>query len=56
MRTAEQLLLDLSRLNVHVWDQEGDLRCSAPPGVLTADLRAELGERRSCSRVKERHA
>ena len=42
MRTAE-FLAHLKSLQVRVWAEEGELRCSAPKGVLTADLRTELG-------------
>ena len=45
MRTAE-FLAHLKTLQVRVWAEQGELRCSAPKGVLTADLRGELGQRK----------
>jgi len=40
--TLEQLLSELRRREVTLRAHEGGLRCSAPPGVLTAGLREEI--------------
>ena len=45
MRTSE-LLAHLKGLSVRVWSEGGELRCSAPRGVLTPELREELGARK----------
>ncbi len=46
MKTSE-FLAHLKRLNVKVWAANGELKCSAPKGVLTAELREELGRHKS---------
>ena len=46
MKTSE-FLTHLKDLNVKVWEANGELKVSAPKGVLTADLREELGRRKA---------
>ena len=46
MTTAE-LLSKLRGLNVNIWADNGELRCSAPKGALTSELRAALSERKA---------
>jgi thioesterase domain-containing protein len=40
--SALDFLLELHRRNIHVWDEAGRLRCSAPAGALTPELRDQL--------------
>lgn len=40
--SAMDFLLELHRRNIHVWDEAGRLRCSAPAGALTPELRERL--------------
>lgn len=40
------LLAELRRLDVRVWVDGDNLRCSAPPGALTGELREELRQRK----------
>lgn len=44
--SALSLLSRLRELDVRVWVEDGRLKCDAPPGVLDADLRAELAARK----------
>ncbi len=44
--TLEGFLDRLRRLDVRVWIDGERLRCSAPAGVLTAELKQEIGERK----------
>ncbi len=44
---ALRLLTQLRELDVRVWADGDRLRCSAPQGVLTDELRAELGARKA---------
>lgn len=46
MRTVEELVSSLSALGVRLWGEDGRLRFSAPQGVLTPTLRAEMAERK----------
>lgn len=39
---AAALLSELRRRDIRVWAAGGELRCSAPPGALTPELRAQL--------------
>ncbi|MAE63391.1 MAG: non-ribosomal peptide synthetase [Phycisphaeraceae bacterium] len=41
--TPQQLLADLRRRDIKVWNDDGRLRFSAPAGRMTDDLRATLG-------------
>ena len=43
--SASEFLARLRRLGLKVWSEEGKLRVSAPPGVLTQELRDELTRR-----------
>ncbi|HEV2620415.1 MAG TPA: hypothetical protein VGU23_10815, partial [Acidobacteriaceae bacterium] len=45
MSTA-QFLGTLKNLNIKLWLEDGTLRVRALPNVLTAELKAELGERK----------
>ena len=47
METIDQLLYRLSKLDIKIWAEEERLRCNAPKGMLTQDLRAELSARKS---------
>jgi len=44
--TVAAFLAELRSRDVAVWSDGNDLRCNAPPGVLTAGLRDELRERK----------
>ncbi len=46
MRSIIELLGQLRSENVALSLEGESLKCSAPPGVLTAELRKELGERK----------
>ncbi|MBF2063674.1 MAG: amino acid adenylation domain-containing protein [Calothrix sp. C42_A2020_038] len=46
MKSIEEFLLDLSRLDIKLWIEEGRLRCNAPKGVLTPEIRTYLSERK----------
>ncbi|MCP4403284.1 MAG: amino acid adenylation domain-containing protein, partial [bacterium] len=46
MKYIEDFLVELDRLDIIVWAEDDRLRCNAPKGVLTAELRAELAERK----------
>jgi amino acid adenylation domain-containing protein len=46
MTTAE-LLSNLRSLDVKIWADNGQLYCNAPKGALTADLRAQISERKA---------
>ncbi len=46
MKTSELLTL-LRDLQVRVWAENGELRCSAPKGALSADLKRELAEHKA---------
>ena len=45
--TVSALLDDLRRRNVRVWAEGDQLRCNAPAGVLTAELRGQLQARKT---------
>ncbi|MGF1482019.1 MAG: amino acid adenylation domain-containing protein [Cyanophyceae cyanobacterium] len=45
--TIYKFLADLAKRDIKLWVEEGRLRCNAPKGVLTADLRAQLQERKA---------
>ena len=47
MPSTEQFLIHLLRLGVRIWEEEGDLRYSAPVDVLTPALYAELVQRKA---------
>lgn len=46
MKTLEQFLHDLRRLNVKLWVEDESLCYSAPEGVVSSDLLAELARRK----------
>jgi amino acid adenylation domain-containing protein len=46
VKTSE-FLTRLNDLNVKVWEASGELKVSAPKGVMTAELRDELGRRKA---------
>nr|WP_238360613.1 non-ribosomal peptide synthetase [Iningainema tapete] len=39
-------MLDLSHLDIKLWVEQGRLRCSAPKGTLTPEIRTQLSERK----------
>lgn len=41
-----ELLSTLSRLNIHLYVENDNLKCKAPPNTLTAELRSQLTERK----------
>lgn len=47
VESIHDLLLSLHQSDVHLWAEGEDLRFSAPPGALTPDLRARLGNRKA---------
>jgi amino acid adenylation domain-containing protein len=50
MKTTKDFLADLGKLDIKLWVDNTDkirLRCDAPKGVLTAEIRAELADRKS---------
>jgi len=47
MKTIEALVLDLSGLGIHIWEQDGYLSYSAPKGTMTSAVRSELAERKA---------
>ncbi|RLC01866.1 MAG: acyl-CoA dehydrogenase [Deltaproteobacteria bacterium] len=47
MKTTEQFLSNLRNLGVNLRTEGNELRCQAPKGALTSDLRTELAERKS---------
>jgi TubC N-terminal docking domain len=40
-------LAGLKKMDLRIWSEEGRLRVSAPPGVLTPQLRGELTARKA---------
>lgn len=44
--TTQEFLIELKRLDVQIWMEGDKIRCSAPPSVLTVELRNELTARR----------
>ncbi|MFN6461422.1 MAG: amino acid adenylation domain-containing protein [Nostoc sp. DedVER02] len=46
MKTIEEFLSELCRLDIKLWVEENRLRCSAPKDVLTSAMKAELAERK----------
>ncbi|MBE9211188.1 amino acid adenylation domain-containing protein [Plectonema cf. radiosum LEGE 06105] len=47
MKNIEEFLLDLSCLDIKLWVEEGRLRCNAPKGTLTPEIRTHLSERKA---------
>ncbi|WP_295615179.1 condensation domain-containing protein [Chamaesiphon sp. GL140_3_metabinner_50] len=50
MKTTKEFLADLGKLDIKLWVDNTDgirLRCDAPKGVLTAEIRTELADRKS---------
>ncbi|OQY27012.1 MAG: hypothetical protein B6244_11795 [Candidatus Cloacimonetes bacterium 4572_55] len=47
MKYIEDFLLELGRLDIKVWAESDRLRCKAPKGILTAELRDKLAERKA---------
>ncbi|MEN8215020.1 MAG: amino acid adenylation domain-containing protein [Pseudomonadota bacterium] len=47
MKYTEDFLLELGKLDIKVWAENDRIRCKAPKGVLTTELRAELTERKT---------
>ncbi len=47
MKTIKEFLLDLSCLDIKLWVESGRLRCNAPQGTLTSEIRANLSDRKS---------
>ncbi len=46
MKTLENFLSELAHQDVKLWVEDGRLRCNAPEGVLTSDIRTQLTERK----------
>ncbi|MEA5602484.1 amino acid adenylation domain-containing protein [Nostoc sp. UHCC 0252] len=46
MKTIEEFLSELCRLDIKLWVEENRLRCNAPKDVLTSAIKAELAERK----------
>ena len=46
MKTIEEFLLDISRLDIKLWVADGRLRCNAPKGSLTSEIRDQLSDRK----------
>ncbi|NET44334.1 amino acid adenylation domain-containing protein, partial [Okeania sp. SIO2B3] len=44
MKTLENFLLELVNQDIKLWVEDGKLRCKAPEGVLTSELRTQLTE------------
>ena len=44
--TTVEFLEDLRRRDIQVWTEKANLRCRAPRGVLTDEIRSELAERK----------
>ncbi|MGK7919366.1 MAG: condensation domain-containing protein, partial [Trichodesmium sp.] len=44
MKTLEKFLSELANRDVKLWLEDGRLRCKAPEGVLTSDIRTQLTE------------
>ncbi|NEQ10376.1 MAG: AMP-binding protein, partial [Moorea sp. SIO4E2] len=44
MKTLENFLSELAHQDVKLWVEDGRLRCNAPEGVLTSDIRTQLTE------------
>ncbi|MCB0197254.1 MAG: hypothetical protein KDJ65_35230 [Anaerolineae bacterium] len=42
MKTVEDFLIDLSAMDIKLWMDNGHLRCNAPKGVITPELRAQI--------------
>ncbi|MEH2455650.1 amino acid adenylation domain-containing protein [Nostoc sp.] len=42
MKTLDELLLELGRLNIKVWADSNNLRYQAPKGILTSDILAQI--------------
>lgn len=47
MKTIDEFLSDLYRLDVKLWVESDRLRCNAPEEVLTPDLGAQISERKA---------
>ncbi len=49
MKTIADFLSELGNLDIKLWvsNEDGRLRCNAPQGVLTADIRVQLAERKA---------
>ncbi len=47
MKTIEAFLFEINNLNIKLWEENGQLRYSAPKGSLTPELRAALSERKT---------
>ena len=45
-QTIDEFLAKLSRLDIKLWIDNGRLRCNAPKGALTKDLKTQLSERK----------
>lgn len=54
--TIAELLLDLRGRDIHLWIERERLKCSAPVGALSAEMRATLATRKDDIRAYLRHA
>ena len=46
MKTLDQFLEELASQDVNLWVQDERLRCNAPEGVLTSEIRIQIGDRK----------
>ncbi|NEQ88156.1 MAG: non-ribosomal peptide synthetase, partial [Moorea sp. SIO2I5] len=46
VKTLEKFLENLANQNVKLWVEDEDLRCKAPEGVLTSEMRTKLSKRK----------
>ena len=44
MKTLKEFLSELANQDVKLWVEDGRLRCNAPEGILTSDIRTQLSE------------
>ncbi|MBW4613205.1 MAG: amino acid adenylation domain-containing protein [Desmonostoc vinosum HA7617-LM4] len=47
MKTIETFLFDLANLDIKLWVEGDRLRCNAPQGIVTSDIRTELQNRKA---------
>ncbi|MBJ7298305.1 MAG: non-ribosomal peptide synthetase, partial [Dolichospermum sp.] len=47
MKPIQEFLSDLAALDVKLWADGTNLRCNAPQGVITSEIRAQLSDRKA---------
>lgn len=47
MKSIQEFLADLRNLDIKVWVDGNRLRCNAPKGVMTLELKTEIGDRKT---------